>query len=299
MKMKHVFAGACALALLAGCSDASAKLQNSSETVMTVGNTSFSKGDLYQMMMNSIGGDEVYGDVMEYISDQEVELTDEMKEEATNMLDFYTMMYGTQFSDYLSSSGMTEDEYVEKVIIPSLKSEKLTGVYVDANFDSLCASFSPIQAIILSFTSEEDASAALSELKDGSASAAEAASAHNSTSTGTEEIITSDSLTYDSAVLSVIRSGSVDDGWVEVPSSDGSSFYLVKIVSKTPSEFKDDAVTTLSGISTVTDAATDYFLRKYSFHVYDISVYNSLKENHPAILVQDSKPFTLTAPAAE
>ena len=298
MEMKKVLVSACALALLAGCSDASAKLSDGKETVMTVGSQSFTKADVYSMMVNTAGGDQVYNDAMAYISEQEVELTDAMKDEAKNMIDFYKMLYGSQFTDYLTTSGMSEDEYVEQVVIPAQRQEALPKTYIEAHFDELAAVYEPIQVIVLSFTSEEDAGKALSALKDGSLTPGEAASQNNSNSAGTEEVVTNSSMTYDSAVMSVIRSGSVDDGWVEVPSTDGSTFYLVNIVSKTPADFKDAAVTALAGITAVTDAATDHFFRTYNFHVYDIDIYNSLKESHPNILVQDTAAVPLPTPAA-
>ncbi|MBR2677494.1 MAG: hypothetical protein IKE28_11370 [Solobacterium sp.] len=306
MKMKNILAGACALILLAGCSDASAKLANGSETVMTVGNQTFSKNDIYQMLVSSAGGDTVYSKAQTFIAEQEVELTDEMKDSAKNTLELYSMMYGDQFTDYLKSSGLTEDDYVNTVILPSMQAEKLPEIYINEHFDELVSTYEPIQVIVLSFSSQDDASKAISALKDGSATAEEAAASNNSASKGEPEILVNSSMTYDSAVLTVLRSGSVDDGWVEVPSSDGATFYVVKIVSKNTADFKDEAVTALGGISTVTNAATDYFFRKYNFHVYDIDVYNQLKSNHPEILIQDSKANVsataspeATAPAAE
>lgn len=298
MQMKKVLVSACALALLAGCSDASAKLSNGNETVMTVGTQTFTKADVYSMMLNSMGGQEVYTDTMSYISEQEVEITDAMRDEAKQMVDFYKMMYGSQFSQYLTENGMTEEEYLEKVVLPSQRSEALPKTYIEAHFDELVATYDPIQVIVLSFTSEDDAKKALTALKDGSVTPGEAASQNNSNSAGTEEVVTNTSMTYDSAVMSVIRSGTVDDGWVEVPSTDGATFYLVNIVSKTPADFKDEAITALAGITAVTSAATDSFLRKYNFHVYDINVYNSLKELHPEFLIQDNAPVPLPTPAA-
>ena len=223
-----------------------------------------------------------------------------MKEEALNQVQFYTMMYGDQFTQFLESMGLTEDTYAEKYILPNTLTSKLVEKYTEENFDSLCGSFDPLKAIVLSFTSEDDASAALSALKDGSVTPAEAAKDNNSSSSGSEEVITMNTTTYDSAALSVLRSMSVDDGWTEVPSSDGATFYVLKLVSHDPAEFREDAVKAMSQISAVTDESNEHFLRKYNFHVYDINLYNGLKELNPNILVQDKPASTPTpAPAAE
>ena len=289
--------GAClAVLLLAGCKDATAKLANSNEVLMTVGNTTVTKGELYNMMFASVGASTADSDVMNAIAEQEIEVTDEMRESAKSQVSFYTMMYGDQFTSYLASMGLTEDEYAEKTILPAMRTEKLVGKYVEENFDTLCKTYDPLNAIVLTFTSEEDASAALSALKDGSLTPAEAASQNNSTSYGEEEVITINTLSYDSAALTVLRSMSVDDGWTQIPSSDGATFYVLKLVSHNPADFREKAVSALSDISAVGTESDEYFLRKYNFHVYDINLYNALKDSNPAILIQDRPAAT---PAAE
>lgn len=285
--------GLAALLMLAGCKDASAKLKNGSDVIMTVGNKSFTKGEAYEMLMNSGGSDQVYTDATEYIAKQEIEVTDEMKESAQSTLDTYKNMYGEQFPDYLENMGQTEDEYLDSLIL-NLQKDELKKKYISDNFESICKKYNPIQTIVLSFTTEEDASKALSSLKDGNKAPSTAASENNSTSSGIMEVVTIDTTTYDSAALSVIRTASPDDGWIQVPSSDGATIYVLRVVSNTPEDFKDAAITSLSNNETLKAASEDYFFRKYNFHVYDISIYNGLKESNPDILIQDK-----AAPSAE
>ena len=298
--MKKALSCGLALLVLAGCKDASAALPNAGETIVTIGSKTITKGILYDTMFASLGSNTAITDAMNSISEKEVELTDEMKTEAQNQLDSYKLFYSEQFSSLLTQMNITEEEYLDKVLLPGMRSQKLTQTYVEQNYDAICASYKPIQAIVLSFSSEADASAAISALKDGSASAAEAASANNSTSTGTEEIITIESTNYDTAALTVIRSMSPDDGWTEIPSSDGATFYVLKVVSNDPQQYKEAAVQSLANLSSIADYSNDYFLRKYNFHVYDIGLYNALKRDSLSYaLVQDSKPLELPAPAAE
>ena len=193
--MKKLMCAGLALLMLAGCKDATAALANSKETLMTVGDTTITKGELYNMMFASVGANTANTDVMNRIAAQEIEVTEEMKEEALNQVQFYTMMYGDQFTQFLESMGLTEDTYAEKYILPNTLTSKLVEKYTEENFDSLCGSFDPLKAIVLSFTSEDDASAALSALKDGSMTPAEAAKENNSSSTGSEEVITMNTTT--------------------------------------------------------------------------------------------------------
>ncbi len=298
--MKKMIGAGLALLMLTGCKDATAALANSGETLMTVGNTAVTKGELYNMLFATVGADTAHTDVMNRISAQEIEVTEEMKEEALNQVQFYTMMYGEQFTSFLDSMGMTEEEYAEKQILPNTLTGKLVEKYAEENFDSLCKTYDPLNAIILKFSSADDASAALSALKDGSVTPAEAASENNSTSYGDEEVITIESTAYDTAALSVLRSMSVDDGWTQIPSSDGATFYVLKLVSHDPAEFKEEAVSALSEITAVSDQSTDYYLRKYNFHVYDINLYNAIKDLDANMLVQDiPAPVASASPEAE
>ena len=283
--------------LLAACKDAKAKLPGSQETVMTVGSTAVTKGDLYNIMFLSSGASEAANDSMKVICDAEVEVTDEMKENAQGTLDLYKTMYGDSFQTNLDSMGMTEEEYMNQYLIPNLQNEKLVPKYIEEHFDEIVAAYDPIQATILSFTSEADAKAALSALKDGSKDAATAAKDNNSTSSGTPEIVTINTLSYDTSVLSVIRSSTPDTGWTMIPGMDGSTFYVLKVESTNPADYKEEAISSLSNVSDVSAASTDYYYRKYGFHVYDIDLYNTLKESNPDILVQ-SKPAPTPLPAA-
>ena len=285
---RKLLAASLALMTLAGCKDATASLSNANETVMTVGSKTVTKGDMYHSLFSSVAASTSYTDVMKYITDQEVEVTDEMKEQAKSEAEMYTMYYGASFTSYLDSMGMTIEDYAEKNVLPSLKNDALTKKYISENLDSLASRYKPVQAIVLSFSSQEDASAAISALKDGSKTPAEAATENNSSSSGSEEVITTVTTTYDSTVLSVLRSSTPDDGWMQVPSSDGTLFYVLKVVSADPAEFSEAAATAFSSISAVSELCTDSYLRKYNFHVYDINLYNALKEYNSSLLVQDT-----------
>ena len=294
---KKLISAGLAVLLLAGCKDATAKLANSGETLMTIGNTTLTKGELYNMMFASVGASTADTNVMNAIAEQEIEVTDEMREEAMNQVSFYSMMYGSQFTSFLESMDMTEEEYAEKYFLADQRKQKLTEKYIDENFETLCGTYDPLKAIVLSFTSEDDASAALSALKDGSVTPAEAAADNNSSSTGDEEVITINTTSYDTAALTVLRSMSVDDGWTEIPSTDGATFYVLKLVSHSPAEFREDAISALSENTVIATDSTEHYLRKYNFHVYDINLYNALKESNPDMLIQD-KPASTPAPAA-
>lgn len=285
-KINLVLASVLALSL-AGCSDATAKISDSNSALITVGKSNITKGSVYSLMVNSYGSTVAVNDANKAISSAEVEITDEMKTTANSTLESYKSMYGDTFTSYLESQNMTEDEYVNDYLIPSLQAEKLTSIYIDTNFDELCDSYQVVKATILEFTSQDDANAALAELKDGTKTAAEAASGHNSSSTGTSTVYTLNSDDVNSMVRTVISSASPDDAWTMVPEDSGDKYAVVKVDDNTPTNFKDEATTALAAIDTVSTAATTYFFKKYNFHIYDKTIYDGVKADHPDNLVQD------------
>lgn len=297
MKNKQYLFTAALLACtaLAGCTDAQAKLKDASTPLFSVGSKTVTKGDLFSKMNATSGASVVTNSATKAISSAEIEITDDMQTNAETTLKQYKSMYGDTFSSYLENMNMSEDDYLNNYLLPSLQAEKLPTAYLEQNWDKAVKLYTPVKATVLEFTSSDDAQAALSELKDGSKSAAEAASGHNSSSTGDAKIYTIEDTDLDSIVRSCINSNSPDDGWSEVPASDGSKFYVVKVDDNDPNNFKDECISTLSSVTQVKSDSTTYFFKKYKFHVYDKTIYDALEKDYPDYLVQDMSDSDTTS----
>ena len=286
-KIVKVFAAAMAMSVLAGCTDATAKLPDSASAVFSVGSKTVTKGDIYAMMNASSGAVTAVNNANRVIARAEIEVTDEMKESAQSTMDSYKTYYGDTFTTYLEQMGMTDEEYLNDYLIPSLQAEKLSSKYVEENFVKIISMYSPRKATILNFSSEDDANAALSELKDGSKDAATAAKDHNSTSTGTSSIYTLESTDIDSTVRTVLNSSTPDDGWTMVPASDSSSYVVLRVDDSDPENFRDEAVETLAALTNVQNDSTTYWFKKYGFHIYDKTIYDAVAADYPDNLVQN------------
>lgn len=285
-RMKAIAAGL-ALITLTGCTDAMAKLPDSSTTIFTVGGKSVTKGDIYSMLNSTVGATTAINNANKVISQAEIEVTDEMKESAESTLESYKTYYGDTFTTYLEQMGITDEEYLNDYLIPSLQAEKLSGKYIEENFAKIISMYTPLKATLLTFSSEDDANAALSELKGGSKDAATAAKDHNSTSTGESKIYTIESTDIDSTVRTVLNSSKPDDGWTMVPAADSSSFVVLKVDDNNPENFKDEAIETLSDVKNIQNDSTTYWFKKYGFHVYDKTVYDAVAADYPDNLVQN------------
>ena len=274
------------LSLLSGCSDATASLKNGSETLMKVGKTAITKQQVYDIMYNYAGSTQVVSDATKVITSQEVEVTDEMKESAQSTLDMYKMIYSDSFASYLEDAGLTEEDYINDYLIPSLQAEKLTDLYIDECYDTLLERYKPIKATVLKFTDTDTANSALSALKDGTMTAEEAVNEFETDSTGNSEIITIDS-TYDSVAMAALRAASPDDGWMIVSASYGTDVYVMHLDENNTDSIKDEITESFAKISDINDQATAHYFEKYGFHVYDIDLYKALRDSNPTLLNQE------------
>lgn len=274
-----------ALSTITGCKDATASLKDKSTVIMKVGNTAITKGEVYSTLFSSYGYTQAVTDAKHVIANNEIEVTDDMKEQADSIVEMYKSYYGDQFTSMLEANNLTEDEYKEKYIT-SLQTSELTNKYIDDEFDALVLEYTPVKATILSFTEEDKADEALTALTDGSMTASEAATEYESSKDGSSEIITINTTDYDSEALALVRSNTSDDGWAKVTSSSSGTTYLIHVDDKDANNFKDDFKDSINSTDAVEDDAITYFFKKYNFHVYDINLYNAISENNPEALVQ-------------
>jgi len=287
-KVLTIAAAAGCCVTLSGCSDASARLSDSKTVLFKIGDTSVTKGEVYSTMMTMSGASTCINNATNTIAKKEVEVTDDITNQAKSTLDTYKSMYGDSFASYLKQAGMDEDSYLNDYLVPSLLASKMTDKYVKSHFENLCKAYKPFKATILAFTSEDDLNAAKAEL-DAGTDAATAASSHNSSSTGASTLYTNESTDIDSYVRTAISALTPDDGWQEVKSSDGATFNLVRVDADDPDDFKDEAVEALANISEVSSASTSYYFKKHKFHIYDITLYNGIKADYSDYLVQDDE----------
>lgn len=291
-KFKKLTAVVCTTILLSGltgCSDAVAKLKDSNEVLFSIGKKNITKGDVFTLMKQNAGATTAVNEASKAIAVAEIEVTDKMKKEAEESLANYKAMYGDTFASYMKNNNLDEESYLKEYLIPSLQAKELTKKYIDENFDSLVDTYKPVKATVLTFTAQADADAALADLKGGNTDYAAVSTAHNGTGTPVSQIYTTESSNLDALVRTIITSNSPSDPWTESPASDGAKFYVIKVDENDASKMKDDVDTILQKIKQVSADASTYFFKKHNFHIYDKTIYDSVKDKYPDILVQDMK----------
>lgn len=280
----------CATMMLTGCSGATATIKDKDETIMTIGDTKYTKGDEYELLKVSTGTDLTMELVKQAIYKQEVKVTKEMKEKAQEQVNNYKENM-ENFDKQIHSLGYKNSkQYMNKVLIPSLQASELTEKYFTDAKKDVQKTYKPSKARIIQCENKATAKKALKALKSGTdpEEVAQQYMVDSAKYSGKETLITTKTTDLSTRLINTLsktkKAGVIDE--VFTNESSGTTYaYVAVLVSNTYKDIKDDVYTTLSSDDDVTKACLVYYLKKYNFEVHDQDVFNNLKTNNPEYLV--------------
>lgn len=289
-RSKAVLAGLCTL-LLAGCSGAVTSVPDGSSKLFTVGSTTVTKNDEYELIKMASGPTLTLSAAKQLIYDEEIGVTDEIKEEAEETYESYAST-SDSFEDTLKSYGYADKQaYIDDVLIPSLQSDALLEKYFEDAKDAIEEEYHPVLASIIQTDSEDNANKALEALKNGEDAAKVAAQYGESdaTYTGAEQIITTQDTTLPTRLQNMLwettETGVIDEVFSDDTSTDDVTYYVAVLVSKDYDENLDKIVDALSSVSQISTDCVVYYLKKYDFEVHDQYIFDYYKANNPEYLV--------------
>lgn len=280
----------CAAMMLTGCSGDTATIKDKDETIMTIGDTKYTKGDEYELLKVSTGTDLTMELVKQAIYKQEVKVTKEMKEKAQEQVNNYKENM-ENFDKQIHSLGYKNSkQYMNKVLIPSLQASELTEKYFTDAKKDVQKTYKPSKARIIQCENKATAKKALKALKSGTdpEEVAQQYMVDSAKYSGKETLVTTKTTDLSTRLINTLsktkKPGVIDE--VFTNESSGTTYaYVAVLVSNTYKDIKDDVYTTLSSDDDVTKACLVYYLKKYNFEVHDQDVFNNLKANNPEYLV--------------
>lgn len=286
--------GICALALLvtlSGCKDARTTITNGNDALITIGKTKITKNDVYEGLKAENGVTAIMSKITAFLCDQEVPITDELREKArTTMNEFKTQIGESNWNNFMKSMGYESDEqYLEEKALLAVRADELTSKYISENYDAIKEKYQIRKVQIFQTSDSSVAAEVQKKVGAGELTIEEAVEQYDAVTTtfkGTEQIVTNASA-IDSSIWENIMKVTEDDTLLDVYqyTPDLSKFYVVKVVSVDVS--LDDAQSTIQGLSSISNDAFAHYLKKYGFTVYDIDLYNGIKSQAPSYLVQD------------
>ena len=288
------------VALLAGCTDATATVSDKNKVILKVGNTTVTKGELYDEMMKDDAGNTIVNLAMKQIANDEVETTDDIQKEAQEIYDNYKAQIeatGMDFEEGLKTYGYTSKEDFMDYCVSTVKAQKLIDKYIDDNFDKLVEENRPVKAkmIYLDGTNGIEAAAekgqkALAELKAGKTFEEVAAEYSDRVTSSAETLyLLANNSTLDYNVLQFMSTNQTPTLSDLIQANSGNAYYIVQITNTNIQQIRDDFITALKNQEKTSETVYYNYFKDHKFRVYDIDVYNTLKANYPTYLVQDVK----------
>ena len=282
--------------LLAGCSDASAKISNAKEVLFTIGDTKVTKGDMYDRMLADDAGATVIQKALSAVVAKEVETTDAIKAEAQKTFDTNKKAVEDAKLDWLEqlkSAGFDSEEDYMNHCLDTAKQAHLVDQYIEENYDTLLAEHKPVKARMIFLSAGNDTEAAiqkmnkaLDRIEAGEDFVLVAKETGSSEDRAKEKIYLRSDSTIDYNVLAFLEQTSSPKVSDVITAKNSNGYYIVQITNTNASQLKDEFVETLKADEDFTDEVYGYYMKKYGFRIYDITVYNQIKENFPAYLVQ-------------
>ena len=284
--------------LLAGCGDASGKLTGGNQALFTIGKTKITKNDFYEVMRDYDAGDYIIKQAAKYVVNAEIETTDEISAEAKKQFDKTVAEYD-DLAAALKALGYASEEELLEDVIDSVKSDKMIDKYIVDNWDGLIKQYTPLKVRVMTFTSAESdeitvqdrAAKALAELKAGEAFENVAAKYMDTSSDNyklvAEGLFTSTASTYDVNVKEYLKTVTTPGLSEVITNSTGTVTYIVQVTNNNAEQLRADFVDYLKTVSTMTQEMYSYYFKKHNFRLYDIDLYNIIKNNYSSYLVQD------------
>ena len=247
----------CAAMMLTGCSGATATIKDKDETIMTIGDTKYTKGDEYELLKISTGSDLTMELVKQAIYKQEVKVTKEMKEKAQEQVNNYKENM-ENFDKQIHSLGYKNSkQYMNKVLIPSLQASELTEKYFTDAKKDIQKTYKPSKARIIQCENKATAKKALKALKNGTdpEEVAQQYMVDSAKYSGKETLITTKTTDLSTRLINTLsktkKAGVIDE--VFTNESSGTTYaYVAVLVSNTYKDIKDEVYTTLSSDDDIT-----------------------------------------------
>lgn len=289
--MKKLILALTALLVLAGCKDASTDI-SFNETLFSVEGTVIKQKDLFDVMKQydaGVMGSAVIIDKARQEIVKDVELTQEMKEDAKEQLSFIKEMLGEGYLEAIKEIGFeTEEDYLEEMIYPNLRHKELIKDELLDDFDALSEEYAPRQVRILELN-KDAADAALEEIKDGKDfdDVAEKNALIESQFKGAKQIhllkttelpeVVSEFLKEHTATLSDV-----------LTTEEMTTSFIVQIIEVDATRFEEEALDAFLETPEITNKYDAALYRKNNFKVYDRDLYDSIMESNPEYLEENT-----------
>lgn len=277
------------ISLTACAADSNAEISNPDETLITIGETTITKNQVYNLMKNENIVPIILNDVNEKIFDSKVTLDESTIAEIEAEFDQTIEDYGGVeiFESTLQQYGYPDVETYKQELFNAAKASELVKAYASENISKYQSEYSPKMIQTMGYSTQEDASKALELLESGK-TFEEVATEMEYTATIEAKLATNYSTDIPSVII-VALTATTETGVLPTTfaNDDNTVYYIANVTDVDVANFTDEFVEMLSADS---DIATEVIVSYYdsmNFHVYDQKLYTKFESEYPNYLVQD------------
>lgn len=274
------------MVLLVGCSDAYANVSNPKEDVISIGDSAYTKSNLFNLMINQDPASLVVQMAKQKILEKEMPVTDDVTSQAKEELEYVKTLIGDDFLTNISLYGFaSEQDYLDRALIPAAQEKLLIEKYIGDNLDLISTKYSPKKVRVLEFDGVDSANTALAAIKDGE-SVDDVAKKYSTSMTynGTERLVHIESTLPEVVKVFVNESSTPTLTSQPLLQESTSKYYVVQIIDTTASRFKEETIKELSSLSSINELVFENYFIEGEFAVYDKAIYDSVVKSYPNYL---------------
>lgn len=277
--------------LLTGCSGHTTSVENGDKTLMTIGETSYTKNDEYELLKTSSGADTAISKIEQMIYDKEVGRGKKIQKQAKKQYKTYEESTDDLLSQIKSAGYEDKQDFIDNSIIPTIQADKLLDKYFKADKKNIKKTYKPSVAKILECDDEATAKKALKALKNGKKvnKVFKQYQSESSSFSNDDTLITTETSSVPTRLINTLyktkKAGVIDEVFMDEDDDDSSTAYVAILVNNDYDEILDQVKDSLSSNSDLQTSCLVYYLNKYDFEVHDQDIFDYLKENYPQYLV--------------
>ncbi|MBR0230054.1 MAG: peptidylprolyl isomerase [Erysipelotrichaceae bacterium] len=284
------------LSVLSGCKDATANISDASTALFTIGKTKVTKGYLYAKMTTDDAANTIISKILGMIATDEVETTDEIRKSAEDLYTNYKEQIEKNKQDFeetIKSYGYASlDEFMD-FCVESAKTTALVDKYIDENWEDILKEYAPVKARIISISAASDLDAAKKKAAEvfdkinAGEDFATIAEEYSETKEYAKETLYTNKSSIDQSIKDFFKTVNAPKISETITSQNEKTLYIVQVTNINAEQLKSDFVDYLKNNTDFSNTVYSYFCKKHNVKFYDIDVYNLIKNNYPAFLVQD------------
>lgn len=312
MRNKKITISLCALITLsAGCaSNQTTTVSNATEPFFTVGDTTISKGDIYEYMKLQNLDSGIIAMAETDLVNQLVPVTDEMNATVDERVAADKELYGEEtFLTMINYYGFADEQAYRDAYLTNIQITELTKQYVDDNWDAMIEKYNPRKAVVLSFVettsdtesdettegdeattsqAQQDAQAAYEALSSGEKDLQTIIDEYDLTAEAEPQLYTTEDTSLTNLVRTYIQTNQPGYSTPVYDDSNGTpTYYVVYLADIDPNNFKDEVLEELASNNAVAEESDQYYLKSNGFFVYDQMILDALRTNYNDYLTEE------------